>query len=542
MLRSMRRSIARNVGKRIQRDLIGQVQRLTFRMSGISARYSRDWTVGDYAFWDKARRGKAKGLELSGLFLKPLGSKAAAWVIGRRPMVVSDKSVSLANATNNWLRENHADIARAMEESLDLGDSYLVLNGDRTLTIVPPHVVVPIVSDDDYSDVIGWRITEKFKHPTETGKTQVIIDEYTPGLRVRIIEVDGIERSRQTFRNNLTVVPVIHLPNLQSADEMFGRPEGEALVPALQAYGEIFDAAINGNIRQGRPTPVISKMGSISQVAQFWRRFGRTETKELPDGTTESTEVVDFDSDQLLTLGGESEFDWKSPNSFSQDTETLLGLIFYLVLQHTEIPEFVWGNAIGSSKASAESQLAPFVRWIEKKRALAQKWLTELLTVVIEVLRNSDPALEAADDLKIEWEALTERDGRLTLDTIVWAHNRGLLTNETALRLAPVSVDDPRLEVMKGRKEWENDPMRNQPATFKNDTDENSAPRSSAEDRPRRTEQSNPLGEMGLEDLLIHAINIVLSTPRKTVVKDGEQESAGLKLVNKVRDYLENVA
>ncbi|MFN8451033.1 MAG: hypothetical protein U0521_21260 [Anaerolineae bacterium] len=46
--------------------------------------HQRDFSAADYRYWDRARRAKAKGLEIGGLLLKPLASKAA-WVLGDAP-------------------------------------------------------------------------------------------------------------------------------------------------------------------------------------------------------------------------------------------------------------------------------------------------------------------------------------------------------------------------------------------------------------------------------------------------------------------------
>jgi hypothetical protein len=201
----------------------------------------------------------------------------------------------------------------------------------------------------------------------------------------------------------------------------------------------VIDAAIRGNVRQGRPTPVIEKMGTAEQVRKFWEKFGRRETQTLPDGSSETVDVIDFDPDQLLTLGGEAQFKYAAPGSFSHDAETLLGLLYALIVEHTELPEFVLGSAVASSKASVETQMQPFVKWIEKKRGLAESWLIEVARVVLAHLALIDWRIDAAVALKIGWMPLTEEDGRLRLDTIRWAHGVGIIGDEDARKLLAIS-------------------------------------------------------------------------------------------------------
>ena len=420
-----------------------------------------DFSTADYRYWDRARRGKARGLEISGLLLKPLASKVAAWVLGSPPEWVTSvgahsraplqSDVTMA-MLNQWWAAWHPDILRGYEEALNLGDCYLVVNADLSVTVVPPHVVDPLL--DGRGEVVGWRITEVTPHPLAPSPTQAgrggtigaplqgavtVIDEYTALERVRRIERGGVVIQTERFANLIGLIPVIHIANRTGADEFYGRPEGDALIPALQRYGDVIDAAIRGNIRQGRPTPVIERMGTAEQVRKFWEKFGRRETQSLPDGSSETVDVIDFDPDQLLTLGGDATFKYAAPGSFSQDTATLLGLLYSLIVEHSEIPEFVLGTAVSSSKASVETQLQPFVQWIEKKRGLAGGWMLELSRVVLAYAAVTDFRIDPATPLEMQWKALSESDGRLTLDTVTWAHGAGIIDDEGARKLLAIS-------------------------------------------------------------------------------------------------------
>jgi len=442
--------------RRAVAELIGQSKRYAAYYIGRIARVlapTRDWSQVNYAFWDKARRGRAKGLEIAGLFLQPLASKTAAWVLGRPPewKVQSAKGREKLNA---WWQRNHAAILRAYEDAEGLADIYLVINADLSVTIVPPDVVEPIVAEDDYSRIVGWRIREHHPHPTEFSRTMIVTDEYTDTERVRTVEIDGKTLPPKHYRNLIGRCPVIHIPANVRVGEVFGHPAGEALLELLHRYGEVILAAIEGNIRQGRPTPV-GKFDSVEALENFFNMFGRTETHELADGTTETVTVIDFDSDQFFGVTGD--FKWESPGNFGDDVEKILGLLFYLMLQHTEIPEFVWGNAIASSKASAESQMPPFVRWVDKKRGAVEGWALEVARVVLGYLALTEAGVSAADEPAAQWEDLTGSDGRLTLDTLTWAVTEGLVDDETALRIAPLPIDAADIPTIlrRARKEAE---------------------------------------------------------------------------------------
>lgn len=397
-----------------------------------------DWSRADYDFWRRAYRAQVRGLELSGLLIKPLVNKTAAWVMARPPDWKTDDEES-GVALNDWWGDNHSDILKAYRESIKLGDAFLVVNPDQSLALIPPQNVSPIVPDNDYSQITGWRITQTYVHPDSVNAVQTVIDEYTAAERVRIIESNAVEVSRQTYPNLIGLVPVIHISNNTEAGETFGRPESEGLVSVLQRYGIIFEAAIEGNELQGRPTPVLS-FESVSDLDKFWELYGESESQTLPDGTSETTTTLSVDLKQILTVSGAT-FTYQAPGAFVGEAQRLLELMFYLILEHTELPEFVFGNAVASSKASVETQMPVFSRFIEMKRGEAEKWLKELAEVVLGLLSLSMPGVTAQTPA-MQWDELIQDNGQLTLQAVQWAFAEGLIDERTALQLLPVEIKD----------------------------------------------------------------------------------------------------
>jgi hypothetical protein len=440
----------------IFRELIGAAKRYVIRFRGLwSTETQQDAAQPDYAYWDKARRGKAAGLEISGLLLKPLASKIASYVLGSEPRWKCDDSTG-QKRLNEWWSANHAQLLRTFEEALNLGDFYLVVNADLSVTLIPPHLVTPLVDERNFSKRIGWRIEQSFSHPTDIGRTMTIINEYTAEKRVETIISDRQQATTRTYRNLIGRLPVIHIPNRKGTDEEFGRPEAEAVIPLLQKYGAIFDAAVKGNIRQGRPTPVIEEMGDKAAVDAFFERYGKTVRRELDDGTVEEYTVIDFDLDGLVALPGTSKFSYKSPASMIRDVEGLLGLLFYLYLQHTEIPEFVWGNAIASSKASAEAQMPPFIKWLEKRRGLIEMWMMEIARVVLAYHSVFETQINAQAKIGIQWQPLNEEDGNLVLNAVKYAHNEtGMIDDRQALELLPLRIENIDGALKAGKRQRE---------------------------------------------------------------------------------------
>jgi hypothetical protein len=171
----------------------------------------------------------------------------------------------------------------------------------------------------------------------------------------------------------------------------------------------------------------------------FWDTYGISESQTLPDGTTQNNTTLNIDLNEMLTLSGVSRFSYESPASFMADVKDLLGLLFYLILEHTELPEFVFGNAISSSMASAETQLPVFVKFIEMTQGDVRSWLVDLAEVVLGYLSVTTPGVQVITPT-IQFEPLTDSDGNLTLSALTWAYGEGLIDDTTALMLSPLDI------------------------------------------------------------------------------------------------------
>jgi hypothetical protein len=414
----------------------------TRALSRLFAKPSTDWSRADYDFWKRAYYCRVRGMEMSGLFIKPLVNKISAWTLGRAPNWKLDNE-ELADGLSSWWDDHHAQILQADRLSRKLGDQFIVVNPDLSLTLVSPELVEPMVSDDDYGEIIGWRITQTKRHPYLPTESMVMIDEYYDDHRIHVVEKNGAEISRESYANLIGMSQVVHIANMPD-DNMFGHPEAEALVEILQRYNTTLQAGLEGNEIQGRPTPVLS-FDSVQDMDAFWNKYGVEETQELANGEIKKEVTLEVDLYQILTISN-AKFSYESPGQFAGDTEKLLGLLFYLILENTEIPEFVFGNAIASSQASAQAQMPIWIRYIEGRQTEASGWLTQLARIVVAFLILLQPALGglSSDDEKplLQWAPLGDDDGNLVLATLEWLYLNGMIDDRTAVMLAPVGIED----------------------------------------------------------------------------------------------------
>lgn len=421
------------------------------RRSGLrSYKPTKNWGRPDYPFWRRVYFGRVEGLQISGLFVRPIVNKIAAWVLGRSPDFMST-SKRVQTELSKWWDKNHADIIAAYAVSLLEGDCFFVINADLTITIVPAEAVNPIVDSSNYSLRIGWKIVQVFPHPDNSAQKMTVTDEYYIDRRIHTEEFSDGRKRVNIYPNLIGMIPVIHIANFPMAGEEFGHPEVEALIEIFLRYGQTLDAAIEGNILQGRPTPVLA-FNSVTDLNAFWRRYGRKETTRSSDGTVQEIETLSVDMSDLLTISN-ADFNYRSPGPFAEDTERLLGLMFYLILEHIELPEFVLGNAIEGSKASAETQMPIFEVFIRMRQKTCAKWILPTLEIVNRYISLMKPGVPVTE-IMLRWAKISQ-NGRLTLETVTWAFENNLLDEKLALLLLPADIENPDEVLKLAKKEAE---------------------------------------------------------------------------------------
>jgi hypothetical protein len=186
----------------------GLLSEIVGRVSSLSTYWTNRWRITptvdrtqiDAAFWDRTRRGLTPGLELSAPLLNPVYSKIAAWSLGQAPTFKFENDNTQARF-DEWLEDNHAALLETMEESLALGTPYLLINADLTVTLLPPDVVDPIVDPENYSRIIGYRVTEVFPHPENPADVMRITDDYYADERVVTVYHKG--KPKETRYKNL---------------------------------------------------------------------------------------------------------------------------------------------------------------------------------------------------------------------------------------------------------------------------------------------------------------------------------------------------
>jgi hypothetical protein len=457
------------VSELIGRYVVGDAQMTLFR----SRSYVKtvDETIPDYEFYDRLRRCKAKGYTLGGLFAKRIERVIASWVLGGGLTVTLHEGqgrtlpARRADYTNGLIAEFVQSLLDAgmdnetatddddrtsslllsiYKAALGLGDQYVIVNADGSLSVASPDTVTVKRDPLNYRRVLSVTVQ------TRTDG-YVITDEYRADGRTVTIKRGDQLVSAQQYQNLLGVIPVVHIAHDRSGNETYGHPIHEELLPLYDQYDDLIYKQLDGAKLLGNPLLTFAGMEDINAVINA----NDTATDEQyydKDGNLQNRKQLNIDSNAVLLIGKGGSASFTSPPvGFTADTKTALKSLFLLLLDHTGIPEFVWGGEMGSARASSDTQMSQFVKDIQGWRLDAGGWIIRLCKLWLMTKALTDPKLVIAS-LALEWPPLVQEDKEIRLKQVETGRKESLLTDETALALLDL-VDDPATEVAAARQE-----------------------------------------------------------------------------------------
>lgn len=440
------------VSELIGRYVLGNAQSTLYRSRSYVKTY--DETRPDYEFWDKLRRCKAKGYTLSGLFAKRIENIFATWTLGQGVEITlaeggdpdneNDPKNLTDQAIADFLEENADTLLDVFRDKLGLGDQWIIVNADGGLSIPSPDSVEPKWDSMDYRRLTSVTVI------TKTGQ-ETIEDRYDNTSRVLTIKQGGKVVSEMAFQNLIGRLPVVHVPHARSANETYGHPIHEELRPLYDQYDDLIFKQLDGAKLLGNPIPTFEGMEDIGQVIDQ-NAPATYDTYYDKDGNETTHTQLTLDQNSVMLVGKGGSFKFAGPTvGFTEDTKSALKSLFLLLLDHTGIPEFIWGGEMGSARASTDTQMDQWVRDIKGRQVDNAGWLRDLVELWLATAALVDQAL-VVDKLAVTWPEVIPADVQMLLKKLTFAKDENLITNRTALTLLDI-VSNPEKEVQEAQKE-----------------------------------------------------------------------------------------
>jgi hypothetical protein len=311
------------------KEIIGRA--VSVVVSWGSAAKSLDMTVPNYEFWDKLRRGKQKGFEFGALFAMPITQIVRDAVLGDGVKAqlsdspddadnLNDPRVYTNQLLDRFTSRSHALLMQVVEDDYGLGDQYIIVNMDGSLSVPSPDTVKAEYDEFDYRKLVKVTVTTKLTNIT-------ITDVYTAEQRAITIK-DTKGETTQFYDNLIGIIPVVHFANDRSGNETNGRPIYEALYHLMSKYDDLLRKAIDGAETMSNPFPIIEGAEDMEKIIEQ-NATDEGETYQDNEGNTKSRVRLALDRMTMMLLGKGASFKFASPQQgFTTDIRNMLKEVF----------------------------------------------------------------------------------------------------------------------------------------------------------------------------------------------------------------------
>lgn len=479
-----------------------------------------DTTWKDYIFWDALRRGTAPGYEISGpAFCLPAAQTIASYAFGKgikasliesaipsdqsrttlheaalseangRPTqnkqnankqnskptlnkatggqkqplaMVQPKAKPNPNATEplawtnlqlqNFLKRVQSFLLSTTVDEYCLGNQYVFINPDCTLSVASPETVTVEYSASDYRRVERVIVRTKMQQAK-------VEDTYTAEKRTLYVQYyDDRPNELHEYENLIGRIPCVHFANDRSANEIYGRPIYEAGLPIMWRYDNLIKNILEGVTLLGTPIPTFTGLENPSET-KLLNSDAVTYTDDDGNQQTQYITRLDRQSGLYIGKGGDAKM-LSTPVGFTKDSIDSLRELKLLWLNETHIPEFMLGGAIASSKASTETQMPPFIQYINFRRLMlegqaadpalgidAHGGLLELIDIWLRTYKLLNPAI-VVGPVQIDWPEIDLANDQVKYLWGTYLSGTGKIDDTAVVKMSGYFAD-PQAEVMK---------------------------------------------------------------------------------------------
>lgn len=388
-------------------------------------------------------------------FAKPIINSAAAFAIGKLPEVKSDEDSKQADDANTFLENNKSLVFTWVRNGMRDGDGYIKLNKDGSATLVGPHKVSKVI-DPVSGELLGYDITSY----TKEGENESDVVKYVEELRTtspfRVVKkyvkdeangsvVAGTED--KDFPDQKRPLPIIPFHNEQEPDQLYGNTELQNVYVDMANYHSVLENAVKNNIYNSNAIPILT---GIENVTEFIKENG----SQRDDGTYE----MRWNADKLLMGGKGFGAQIVGGVANANDADKLLNIFFWKIAQGSETPEFVFGTAVSSSKASVSEQMPIAVMKGQRKQTQLNGSIRNLVATWFWYQKffqkaKYNPSLV----FELKWMPIVDDDMKLNIEIVNTLSEQGCITDATKMLLLNMNkyVPDIDAEVEKAHKENE---------------------------------------------------------------------------------------
>lgn len=324
-------------------------------------------------------------------------------------------------------------------------DDPLYLEENRiNFIIIPPEQIADIEIDPITRRPKAYTIKARAKWKDEAGqeKEYTVLQKFTADRVVLKVEGDAPEGLTSEIRPNpWGFIPIVHFKNEPEETELYGTSELEAVEPYLKVYHDVMLHAMQGSKMHSTPRLKLK----LRDVQAFLQNNFPDTLKAVQRGEQAN---IDLKGHELLIFTDEEDASFIEACSTIGDAEALLKLLFYCIVDVSEVPEFAFGVHTPSSHASVKEQMPLLIRRVARKREMVtENWQTLGRMLLVMHSKMSGKKFDSYK-VAITWDAVIERDEKEyadTINTLVNALNTalfgGFISLDAAVNLLQQYID-----------------------------------------------------------------------------------------------------
>jgi hypothetical protein len=327
---------------------------------------------------------------------------------------------------------------------------------DLEIVLVPTEAFEIIYKEEDLSAIEAVKIKHVFMQPDSGGNMREVILFETITPTQIILKYENDEKPERKLTNPMGFVPAVHIPNEGEAGQLHASSDLEPTEPYMKFYNDVMLHA--GSASQLHSTAkLVLRMRDVGRFLK--NNFSDT---EITEGRLrfKNKDVLFFESgDPDLVTTGSSIYSESAEIIQAKaplgDTTTLLEFIFLNIVDVTEIPEWAFGGAIASSKASVSEQSGPIVHKTKRKRTMVEDPWALMGRMVLKAVLNQKERVTTTwselgmRDLKTEGEAFRNfSESLLALNDgqMVSKHTSVEILRKLMKEIDPYDLDESPLE------------------------------------------------------------------------------------------------
>lgn len=415
------------------------------RISGGTATttYQLDSSKVDYELARQLYQNNNDDYKLGAPFVRPIINSTVGFM-GVPHFDCEDESAQ--EILDDFVLDNTSQMLKTHTDALKLGDSYVWITREEVVNplypdkpnrliynFIPPEQIKDILLDPTTGEPTAYILKSHQEWQDIDGNKYKcdIIQAITAEERVIQITGDtpeGIQAG--TTPNPWGFIPIVHFKNEPDETLKYGQSDIEPIEPLLKAYHDVMLHALKGSKMHSTPK---LKM-KLKDVAGFLRNnFGIEDpTKFAKEGGK-----VNLDGHEVLFMTTEEDAGFIEVNSATGDAKVLLSLLFYCIIDVSEVPEFIFGVHTPSALASVKEQMPIMANKIRRKREQVTEQWRMLARMVLIMSAQSVGGNFSSYDVTLGWDQVTPKDDKESAETLNYVAS----ALETAITGGFISVE-----------------------------------------------------------------------------------------------------